>query len=195
MSAPIQTVSVTFTTPSTLPTSDTTIVQKASDDGNLKLFVSYNTTKSCFSVEIYGNTSSMGEYIVNSKLEQGSIATTFVPPDMATELLKCQRYYVRYYNNGNTFGNGFSSKDTIGFILIVLPAVMRKTPTCKLSGVYSISANHLAGSSKPVTFYGNLNFNMNSVKFEVQGSGFTANEPIMLQIRASDGYIEFDSEI
>lgn len=72
---------------------------------------------------------------------------------------------------------------------------MRATPTCKLSGVYSISANHLASSSKPVTFYGNLNFNMNSVKFEVQGSGFTANEPIMLQIRASDGYIEFDSEI
>lgn len=130
-----------------------------------------------------------------AKLEQGSTATPFMPPDMATELLKCQRYYVRYYNNGNTFGNGFSSKDTIGFILIVLPAVMRKTPTCKLSGVYSISANHLASSSKPVTFYGNLNFNMNSVKFEVQGSGFTVNEPIMLQIRTSDGYIEFDSEI
>lgn len=130
-----------------------------------------------------------------AKLEQGSTATPFMPPDMATELLKCQRYYVRYYNNGNTFGNGFSSKDTIGFILIVLPAVMRATPTCKLSGVYSISANHLASSSKPVTFYGNLNFNMNSVKFEVQGSGFTVNEPIMLQIRASDGYIEFDSEI
>lgn len=103
-------------------------------------------------------------------------------------------------NNDYTFikipkGDYVLYVDTIGFILIVLPAVMRETPTCKLSGVYSISANHLAGSSKPVTFYGNLNFNMNSVKFEVQGSGFTVNEPIMLQIRASDGYIEFDSEI
>lgn len=51
-----------------------------------------------------------------AKLEHGSTATPFMPPDMATELLKCQRYYVRYYNNGNTFGNGFSSKDTIVFM-------------------------------------------------------------------------------
>ena len=134
-------------------------------------------------------------HLEDIKLEMGEAATPFASPNQTLEVLKCQRYYVRFANNGNTFGNGFSSKDTIAFILIVLPAVMRKTPTCKLSGVYSISANHLASSSKPVTFYGNLNFNTNSVKFEVQGSGFTVNEPIMLQIRASDGYIEFDSEI
>jgi len=187
-----------FKTPTSKPTTNTTINYADISIPNsttafIRLAAGYNSTKGCYYVYIKGDGAARELYY--AKLEKGNTATTFVPPDMATELLKCQRYYVRYYNNGNTFGNGFSSKDTIGFILIVLPAVMRETPTCKLSGVYSISANHLAGSSKPVTFYGNLNFNMNSVKFEVQGSGFTVNEPIMLQIRASDGYIEFDSEI
>ena len=34
-----------------------------------------------------------GEIISWAKLEYGSIATAFVPPDTATELLKCMRYY------------------------------------------------------------------------------------------------------
>lgn len=34
------------------------------------------------------------------KLEYGSVATPFIPPDLATELLKCQRYYqIRSENN------------------------------------------------------------------------------------------------
>ena len=50
------------------------------------VFVLYHTS---FAIRFYDDTRKI-EWV---KLELGSIATQFVPPDPATELLKCQRYY------------------------------------------------------------------------------------------------------
>jgi hypothetical protein len=54
------------------------------------------------------------EYI---KLEQGSIATPFVAPNPAEELVKCRRYYIpiwaHFYGASNP--NGFISEDLIQF--------------------------------------------------------------------------------
>lgn len=38
-------------------------------------------------------------YVKWVKLEKGSVATMFVPPNITTELLKCQRYYMTYKAN------------------------------------------------------------------------------------------------
>lgn len=44
-------------------------------------------------VAIYCNTTNASLHVDNAKLELGSVATPFVPPDPTTELMKCQRYY------------------------------------------------------------------------------------------------------
>ena len=52
------------------------------------VFVLYHTS---FAIRFYDDTRKI-EWV---KLEIGQVATQFVPPDPATELLKCQRYYYR----------------------------------------------------------------------------------------------------
>ncbi len=56
-------------------------------------WVSYYSNRPC--ILAFTNDTSI---IVNwVKLELGSVATPFVPPDPATELIKCQRYYCKSY--------------------------------------------------------------------------------------------------
>ena len=51
-------------------------------------------------VQLYGSKSYNIEWV---KLEYGSVATPFIPPDPASELLKCQRYYqIRSMNDIST---------------------------------------------------------------------------------------------
>jgi len=64
-----------------------------------------------------------------AKLEFGSVATPFTPPDPATELLKCQRYFVRLDNdstrNFSYNGSGFVVSATQVQVVCSLPAPMR----------------------------------------------------------------------
>ena len=78
-----------------------------------------------------------GEVISWVKLEKGSLATQFVPPDPTTELLKCQRYFHRLGGKNRYFrlyGIAYDSYD-IKFSY-QLPVEMRVTPslTCSSGG-------------------------------------------------------------
>ena len=67
-----------------------------------------------------------------AKLEYGSIATPFIPPDPTTELIKCQRFY--YKSNRDTyFGTGYCV--STGGACIMLPLFMRIDPTVSYIGV------------------------------------------------------------
>ena len=74
--------------------------------------------------------SATGEYaeFLWAKLELGSIATPFVPPDPATELAKCQRYYQRYYANEMPYA--FRVRDSYYVIHMNIP-IMRATPAVR----------------------------------------------------------------
>lgn len=74
--------------------------------------------------------SATGEYaeFLWAKLELGSIATPFIPPDPATELLKCQRYYQRYY--ANEMPNALRVRDGLYSIQMNIPN-MRATPAVR----------------------------------------------------------------
>ena len=72
------------------------------------------------------------------KLELGSVSTLAndAPPDYGTELLKCQRYFIRYVTTGSVFGMGFAyAHSTTNLTAIIsLPCPMRTNPSITSSG-------------------------------------------------------------
>ena len=78
--------------------------------------------------------------IVGVKLELGGIATPFTPPDPATELAKCQRYYYSTYQGvpagtpasyANELVLNAISANRFNHTMIDFPVTMRITPTVK----------------------------------------------------------------
>lgn len=73
------------------------------------------------------------------KLEQGTVATPFVAPNPADELIKCQRHYVKvlgelraYTNAGTSFG-----------VTVNLPTKMRTKPTVNINNIYSYNVSSI----------------------------------------------------
>lgn len=83
-----------------------------------------------FSMLLHENTSATIEW---AKLEKGSIATPFVAPNPAEELVKCRRYYQfiagHFYGAANP--NGFINEDLIQF------RNFRTNPTTNIKATYS----------------------------------------------------------
>ena len=88
-----------------------------------------------------------------AKLELGSIATPFTPPDPATELAKCQRYFNSLFVGSGIpvqfIGSGIAVNDSMVTILVNLPIEMRSpTPTVSLVGtLYLSDGSHNAENS------------------------------------------------
>lgn len=68
-----------------------------------------------------------------AKLEVGTIATPFVPPQTADELLKCQRYFYKLQQNGTQLLLGTGSFATANKkecrVPFTFPTIMRQPPT------------------------------------------------------------------
>ena len=79
------------------------------------------------------------------KLEVGKLATEFVPPLIAEELPKCQRYYYKYTQTNAIF-NGFEFSSTEARINISFPYVMRTSPTMTVATGASTSKVYGNGS-------------------------------------------------
>lgn len=156
-----QTATVTFTTPASTPTSNT-VVGTIRVNTYLSFNVRYYTSPGYYAVTFEKSYSAyVNFYWV--KLEQSPNATPFVPPDITTELLKCQRYYYRVpgrfrvlsmYDGGENF-----VLDTIFF-----PVQMRTTPTIsltlyrKVSGVSQAIASGHEESENFVTLWSNSGY-------------------------------------
>lgn len=82
-----------------------------------------------------------GVTIRAAKLELGSVSTLAndVPPDYGTELLKCQRYFVRLKSSNSycPFGTALGASTNSAYIFVPLPATLRANPT-------SVSASAIA---------------------------------------------------
>lgn len=156
-----QTDTVTFTTPASTPTSNT-VVGTIRVNTYLSFNVRYYTSPGYYAVTFEKSYPTyVNFYWV--KLEQSPTATPFVPPDITTELLKCQRYYYRVpgrfrvlsmYDGGANF-----VLDTIFF-----PVQMRTTPTIsltlyrKVSGVSQAIASGHEESENFVTLWSNSGY-------------------------------------
>lgn len=120
------------TLPSSAPTSFTTFFVTESING-LRLGLNYYSNLQVIGIvlALEPNTSATVKWI---KLEMGSVATTFVTPVIAEELVKCQRYYYRLRSNGANIYLGTGSFATPGnnkvcIVPFKFPVTMRQAPT------------------------------------------------------------------
>ena len=111
---------------------------------NLNIGTTGNTAINAFYIRLDPNSSIDFR---NIKLERGSVATQFIPPDPATELAKCQRYYQRFdvnkrpsTNVNSHFGywNGVISGGSTGIGITIPIEPMRTSPTVSMTGAVDI---------------------------------------------------------
>ena len=131
------------------------------------------------------------------KLENGSLATPFVPPDPATELAKCQRYFIRLKNAFGWIGSGFTNK-TLARCVIPLPTTMRISPTVTLNGkIYANTPTSLGvGAIECTTARSDISYMQNAigVSFDLP-EGSTSIEPCFMQFHDSESYIDISAEL
>lgn len=105
----------------------------------------------CVGIEVAAGASVQLDYL---KLEQGSVATHFVKPNKAEELLKCQRYYEKMevllgrlvINTSQNFSASYKSK----FYRVLngsYRAEKRTTPTISVKGSLTNTSNGALGVS------------------------------------------------
>lgn len=125
-----------------------------------------------------------------AKLELGSSATPFSPPDPAEELEKCQRFFVRY-STGTYIGCGIVHDSNLsrGKVLVNLPTELYRTPNISSSGLKS----EIASYSSDTTLVSS-SFEKNKAALVVSCGSFTTTGAAFILSIAS-GYIAIDAEI
>ena len=133
-----------------------------------------------------------------SKLECGNVATPFIPPDPATELMKCRRYYRTMSRGALAFAVNAASVVFVDSFEIP----MRVDPTAKiLSPVELTYCNGWLGQpdvtemsiiSVNLTKMGACYIHVSGFNVTVGGTEFAAN---YLFRAATDNFIGFDAEI
>lgn len=136
-----------------------------------------------------------------TKLECGSAATPFVPPDPAEELTKCQRYFVRFGTRYGWFGTGFTSSTNRARLSQTLPVPMRdgmERPTVTVHGTLYLNTPTKLGADayalgdlidSPI-----LSENTICMGLVIKdGAGLV--EPCYGQLRDADSYIDISAEL
>lgn len=139
-------------------------------DGPLTSGVAYDNSKKTFTI------TATNKKLIAAKLEIGTVQTLYhmengsyvlndPPPNMAEELLKCQRYlYVIGGDRGVPIGNAFVSIGTHINILSCIPS-MRTAPSITYTGrlrfaSYSKNLEISSESISKIEIYGSPNMNM-----------------------------------
>lgn len=138
------------------------------------------------------------------KLELGSVATPFVPPNPATELLKCRRFFYRIGRNIPFFnpGNGIvinkdpSTHEVIGEGYLYLPTSMRVAPTIVSTPMMSFCNNE---AYVPKSFTASFDsahaiVSWTSVTVIKNYPGLTIHDPCFLHLR-DDVSIDFSADL
>lgn len=135
------------------------------------------------------------------KLESGSLATPFVPPDYAVELAKCQRYFVRFGTRYGWFGTGFTSSTNRARLSQTLPVPMRDGvdhPTVTVHGTLYLNTPSKIGADayalgdlidSPILSENTICMGL------VINDGAGLVEPCYGQIRDADSYIDISAEV
>ena len=135
-----------------------------------------------------------------AKLELGSAATPFVPPDPATELLRCQRYFTIYKHQNATsntdkctIGVGYALTSSI--VYAVLPiAAMRSgvAATVSYNGLSLISGADTVVDYTSVTA---LEQTDSTVQLAFMVSGQTPGAVYRLRLMDSNAYLAVSKEL
>ena len=130
--------------------------------------------------------------IYGAKLELGEIATPIVPADPATELAKCQRYYVEFnpYNCAYcNVGVGTGWTNNRAAIYLTTPVPMRgldtKVPTLSVSGSWAVTNNNVPANDIPVSISTAMyksNISANRLLVVCEGTGISAGQTYSLRV-------------
>ena len=145
--------------------------------------------------QFYGSKTYNIEWV---KMEYGSTATPFIPPDPATELMKCRRYY-RTMCRG-TLAVAVDAASVAFVDSFDVP--MRIDPTAKILSPVVLNYSNgwldqpdvtkMSIVSANLTKMGACYIHVSGFNVTVDGTAFTAN---FLFKAATDNFIEFDAEI
>lgn len=146
-------------------------------------------------IQFYGSKTYNIEWV---KMEYGSIATPFIPPDPATELMKCRRYY-RTMCRG-TLAVAVDATSVAFVDSFDVP--MRIDPTAKILSPVVLNYSNgwldqpdvtkMSIVSANLTKMGVCYVHVSGFNVTAGGTAFTAN---FLFKAATDNFIEFDAEI
>ena len=139
-----------------------------------------------------------GEIISWAKLEYGSNATQFFPPDTATELMKCKRFY-RTLDRG-TLAYSSNSESVVFVETFDMP--MRVNPDVKILSTVKLTycngwidepnVSDMSIVSYNITNMGVCYLHVSGFNMTVNGTAFAENSSFRA---ATDNFIEFDAEI
>ena len=139
-----------------------------------------------------------GEIISWAKLEYGSNATQFFPPDMATELMKCKRFY-RTLNRGTL---AYSSNSNSVVFVETFDMPMRVNPDVKILSTVKLTycngwidepnVSDMSIISVNITKMGVCYLQVGGFNMTVNGNAFAENSSFRA---ATDNFIGLDAEI
>ena len=139
------------------------------------------------------------------KLELGEKSTLAndMPPDYATELLKCQRYFFRYgevESNGqigdiyaDVFVLGYAQNATVAFFVIPMPIAMHAPLTINGVKVLNAYMRNLDGTQKLSLTLTNAATYSNMAVLTLSTSGATPGS--IYRLRFESGYIDFSTDL
>ena len=141
-------------------------------------------------------------YLTGVQLEAGSGASDFEHLPFDVQLQRCQRYFYRTPDGGDSgvsaayqhLGNGYMHASTNFIGHLVFPEVMRAAPTCSFSGEVQIL--DYSGARDPGA---NISFESptsRSVQPQMTISGATQGHGAIFRLHNdADGYIQADAEL
>lgn len=153
---------------------------------------SYHRTSA--TTNIFGTLNNYIE-VTGAQLEKGSIATPFEMRPFTMELLMCQRYYYRRYNDTayDRFGFYTGNSSTVAYGQVLLPTKMRDMPTMNVS-----LATDFANMTGASMFTDAMSRSSYVGIFKINGTGFTACNVAMLTIgnkTANSVWVDFSAEL
>lgn len=142
-------------------------------------------------------TSTNGVTITATKLELGSYSTLAndTPPDYATELAKCQRYFFRLKMESNRcYAVGFAESTTSVRIALPVPSPMRSDPTVTTSGTIRFKGN--GGLLTPSAFATSNSYPPDATaRINCTVSGATQYQLYALSANDSSTYIDLSADL
>lgn len=186
------------------PTSSSQLIINRSFGGRIiKFYVMAANSAYGYSLEIYSNNPSTDITIRAVKLEVGSVSTLAndAPPDYASELAKCQRYYMRF--KGATYlslGFAIAEGASQAYAAIQLPVPMRVRPTVATSGTLTLwggnTSNSYTVTSLAANDSGTPAVDCSYVKVRANSSGLTVGKIYELDFRNdTTAYLELSAEL
>lgn len=185
--------------PSEYPTGRTNVIALEIGNGYVFDFI-FDSLSDRPRVRVYRNevTGDISVKIVAVKLEIGEHSTLAndSAPNYATELLKCQRYYVRLNGStAQTFCTGsFTSGLTTADFQFLMPTTMRTTPAVNAYNLSIYSKNVEKGFGRiPVvrTVSGQL---IQVVIYSANNAAALGDTALLLS-KTANGYIEFSADL